>query len=250
MISEVAKIEEEGYKIKAVSQQYQGRWTTWEAVVNRTISWADMWRMPQARLSFTIRATYDTLPSPQNLRLWYGTEKACHLWGSSNPGLQHILLGCKVALTQGRFRWHRDRVLRKLADILEARRLKANNASLLASHQRIQFVKQEAKNHGSNTEQLSLLFPGGEWNMSVDLDRQLRFPQVITTTIHHADIVLWSVPMRSVIMVELTVPWEEGIDAAFERKKERYSDLAAECRQAGWKATADAEVLQVPPPCG
>ncbi|KAL7395412.1 hypothetical protein ABVT39_016252 [Epinephelus coioides] len=42
VISEVVKIEEESYKIKAVSQQQQGRWMTWEAVVNRTISWADM----------------------------------------------------------------------------------------------------------------------------------------------------------------------------------------------------------------
>ncbi len=124
MISEVVKIEEESYKIKAVSQQQQGRWTTWEAVVNRTISWADMWRMPQARLSFTIRATYNTLPSPQNLHLWYGTEETCHLCSSSNPSLQHILSGCKAALTQGRFRWCHDRVLCKLAEILEARRLK------------------------------------------------------------------------------------------------------------------------------
>lgn len=115
VISKVIKIEEEGYKIKVVSQQHQGRWTTWEAVVNRTISWADLWRMPQARLCFTIRATYDTLPSPQNQHLWYGTGERCHLCSSSNPSLQHILSGCKTALTQGRFR-----VLCKLVEILEA----------------------------------------------------------------------------------------------------------------------------------
>ncbi len=73
--------------------------------------------------------------------------------------------------------------------------------------------------------------------MRADLDRQLKFPQVITSTTLRPDIVPWSVPMRSVIMAELTVPWEEGMDVAFERKKERYSDLAAACRQAGWKAT-------------
>ncbi|KAL7372628.1 hypothetical protein ABVT39_019614 [Epinephelus coioides] len=162
VISEVVKIEEESYKIKAVSQQQQGRWTTWEGVVNRTISWADMWRMPQARLSFMIRATYDTLPRPQNLLLWYGTEETCHLCSSSNPSLQHILSGCKAALTQGRFRWRHDRVLRKLAEILEARRLKANNASLLTSRQRIQFVQEGVKSHSSSTKQRSLLSPGGK----------------------------------------------------------------------------------------
>lgn len=72
--------------------------------------------------------------------------------------------------------------------------------------------------------------------MSTDLDQQLRFNQVIAATTFHPDIILWSIHTRSVIMVELTVAYEEGIDAAFERKKERYSELAAESCQAGWKA--------------
>lgn len=85
VISEVVKMEEECYKIRAVGQQQQGRWTTWEAVINRAITWKDMWRMPQARLSFLIRATYDTLPSSRNLHLWYGTEETCQLCNSNNP---------------------------------------------------------------------------------------------------------------------------------------------------------------------
>ena len=66
-----------------------------------------MWRMPQARLSFMITTTYDTLPSPQNLHLWYGTEETFHLCSSSNSNPQHILEAC---------------------------RLEANNTSLLTSH--------------------------------------------------------------------------------------------------------------------
>ena len=73
--------------------------------------------------------------------------------------------------------------------------------------------------------------------MRADLDRQLKFPQVITPTTLRPDIVLWSVPKRTVIMGELTVPWEEGMETAWERKKAKYSDLTAACRQAGWKAT-------------
>lgn len=79
VISEVVREEEEGYKIKALSQCQQGRWTTWEAAIDRVVTWADLWRMPQARLSFLIRAKYDTLPSPQNLHLWYGSEEICQL---------------------------------------------------------------------------------------------------------------------------------------------------------------------------
>lgn len=122
VISEVARMDEESYKIIAVSQQQQGRCTTWEAVTNRTITWADMWRTPQARLSFWIRATYDTLPSPQNVYTWYGTEGPCHPYNFANPNLKHILSGCKTTLSQGRFRWRHDRVLHKLAEVLETRK--------------------------------------------------------------------------------------------------------------------------------
>lgn len=38
-------------------------------------------------------------------------------------------------------------------------------------------------------------------------------------------------------MTELTVPWEEGIEAAYERKKEKYNKVAAACTEAGWKAS-------------
>lgn len=61
----------EGYMVKAVSQRQQGSWSLWEAVTNRTIT--------QVRLSFLIRMTYDTLPSPWNLYVWFGSEEICQL---------------------------------------------------------------------------------------------------------------------------------------------------------------------------
>lgn len=48
------------------------------------------------------------------------------------------------------------------------------------------------------------------------------------------DLVLWSNSCRRVFIVELTVPWEEAIDEAYERKKLRYSHLAAEAEGRGW----------------
>lgn len=38
----------------------------------------------------------------------------------------------------------------------------------------------------------------------------------------------------SALLVELTVPWDEGMEAAQERKMVKYSDLVAECREGGW----------------
>ena len=140
----MVRSEEEQYKVRALSQRQQGRWTTWEGVVNRTIKWSDMWKMPQARLSFLIRATYDTLPSPSNLSRWYGSEENCQLCNAPNPSLQHILSSCKTALAQGRYRWRHDQVLRKLAEVLEARRLEAAKDHPSTARKLIHFVGQGA----------------------------------------------------------------------------------------------------------
>ncbi|KAK0151659.1 hypothetical protein N1851_007037 [Merluccius polli] len=47
--------------------------------------------------------------------------------------------------------------------------------------------------------------------------------------------VLWSPTTKLAYVVELTVPWEDGVEEAYERKKNKYSDLAAEASQNGWK---------------
>lgn len=239
VISEVVRIEEESYQIKALSQRQQGRWTTWEGVISRTVGWADMWKIPQARLSFLIRSTYDTLPSPSNLCLWYGSEESCQLCNAPNPSLQHILSSCKTALTQGRYRWRHDRVLRKLAEILEVRRVEIARERLPPTSRRmIHFVREGGGAPNITQPQRSVLAGSCEWNLRVDLDRQLRFPTEITTTNLRPDIVLWSGTAQAVILAELTVPWEGGMEAAFERKKDRYLDLIAECREGGWSAVS------------
>ena len=47
---------------KAVQQSQQGRWNTWEEVVQRSISWNEIWKMSPYRLAFVIRSIYDQLP--------------------------------------------------------------------------------------------------------------------------------------------------------------------------------------------
>lgn len=38
-------------------------------------------------------------------------------------------------------------------------------------------------------------------------------------------------------VVELTVPWEDEVEEAHERKKNKYFDLAAKASQNGWKTS-------------
>jgi len=59
------------------------------------------------QLSFSLRAKSDTLPTPLNLWKLRIVPK-CHLWNSPWPTIQHILNGCPVTLSQGRYTWQHD----------------------------------------------------------------------------------------------------------------------------------------------
>merc|ERR1712074_40075 len=110
-------------KAKAVQLGSQGAWTAW-CTEKRSLSWSDLWRYEPVRLRFLLRSVYDTLPSPANLYLWKLKEDPnCVLCGRKGT-LEHILSSCIVSLSQGRYRWRHDTVLRQLAHCLEKRTFK------------------------------------------------------------------------------------------------------------------------------
>ncbi|KAG1971952.1 hypothetical protein F2P79_000201 [Pimephales promelas] len=73
--------------------------------------------------------------------------------------------------------------------------------------------------------------------MRVDLGRQLQFPREIVETLLRPDLIMWSELCKTILLVELTVPWEEGMEAANEQKRAKYADLVEACKEPGWKAT-------------
>ncbi|XP_060082599.1 uncharacterized protein LOC132561904 [Ylistrum balloti] len=68
--------------------------------------------------------------------------------------------------------------------------------------------------------------------MRVNFHRKLVFPGIVQTT-RRPDIVMSSQHSKLVIVIELTVPWEEGCEEAHERKKTKFDELMAKCRQRG-----------------
>ncbi len=70
--------------------------------------------------------------------------------------------------------------------------------------------------------------------MEVDLGRKLHFPEAVLSTTLRPDIIMWSPGGKKIILVELTVPWEEGCEEAAERKKGKYQQLVQDCRDKGW----------------
>ena len=72
--------------------------------------------MPAGQLSFLLRAGSDTLPTPLNLKRWRIRPNAkCPLCDNPWPTVQHILNGCPVSLSQGRYTWRHDSALKILA---------------------------------------------------------------------------------------------------------------------------------------
>jgi len=72
--------------------------------------------------------------------------------------------------------------------------------------------------------------------MLADRGQKLRFPAGIATTNLRPDLVLWSASLKQVYIVQLTVPWQNAVEEAYEHKKLRYADLAADAQERGWKA--------------
>lgn len=98
-----------------------------------------------------------------------------------------------VALTLGCFRWRHDQVLTKLAEVLERCRVAENYNPETAKPNYTTFIKAGSMSQAPAHKRDTILRPGKEWQMLVDLIRQWAFPKEITTTTLRPDIVMWSV---------------------------------------------------------
>lgn len=160
--------------------------------------------------------TYDTLPCPQNLSLWFGKEECCSLCKTPGVSLHHILSGCKTALSQGRYRCRHDQVLRRLAEILERQRQEVSRGHFAPADHYIQFV-QEGGGGTSATprvpQRLARLIQ--DCSMRVDLGKKLQFSTYIMSTSLRPDIMMWPSSSKAVLLIELTNPWEAGVEAAW-----------------------------------
>ena len=52
----------------------------WHDVKTRKISWRELWAMDTNHIHFIMRATYDVLPTPQDLSQWVGEDGSYHIF--------------------------------------------------------------------------------------------------------------------------------------------------------------------------
>uniref|UniRef100_A0A3B1K6T8 Reverse transcriptase domain-containing protein n=1 Tax=Astyanax mexicanus TaxID=7994 RepID=A0A3B1K6T8_ASTMX len=229
--------EEEARRAKAAGQSKQGQWMRWESVEKRRITWRELWGLDTGRIKFLLGATYDVLPTPQNLAQWVGEDPSCKLCAGSGT-LKHILSACKVSLSQGHYTWRHNQVLRSLAGALDKKRLEVNNMPVVGCSRVITFVR-EGQHSGETAQCLKTAGKWAnarDWKLLVDVGSKLQIPECILVTTLRPDVVLYSESKRIVYFIELTVPFEDEVDGAYERKRLKYTDLVAEVRERGWQA--------------
>ena len=115
--------------------------------------------------------------------------------------MAHILSGCKIALTQGRYGWRHDKVLAVLAGILEQERRKKQLAKARPLLSTIDFVKEGQRLVIHNQARQNLLQSAKGWEMEVDLGRKLHFPEAVLSTPLRPDIIMWSLEGKKIILV-------------------------------------------------
>ena len=212
----------------------QGAWTRWEGVTEMKISWEDLCKVEPVRMQFMLKSTYDLLPIPSTLVLWNKKEEADCALCEGYTNLKHVRSCCKVALTQGRYRWRHDQVLRVIAESIE--KLRRGEAEGKPS-KNIVFIKEGTSLPRSQSKgQKNLISTADDWKLDVDLNKKLVFPREIVMTYLRPDIVLSSQKAKAVVMIELTVLWEDHIEEANERKRLKYDELRELCTSKGWAA--------------
>ena len=192
--------------------------------------------MPVNLSSFCISSTYDTLPSPSNLKRWkLTTEASCFLCNKDPCTTSHILGDCKVALSQGRFTFRHDNVLRIIITIIRSS-IKNIKSTVPASNQpiKIKFVKKGTRVKNKNSSPSGILHQASDWVLLGDLDGSFSFPSHIAFTELRPDIVIFSNKLKRVILIELNCPCEENMEAWHNAKVNKYMPLKIVTENNGW----------------
>ena len=114
-------------------------------------------------------------------------------------------------------------------ELLRAQCKAANQQPVTAKEPITQFHKEgECPVKKQKNSKMKQLNGASDWKVSVDLMTSLQFPVHIIQTEKQPDIVAWSDSKKSVLLIELTVPWEENWEVARKRKKKL-------CVPTAWK---------------
>ena len=196
-----------------------------------------MWKMSPLRLAFAIRSVYDQLPSRDNLQKWGLVEDTkCGLCGGTET-LHHVLSNCTYALANGRYTWRHNQVLREVCEVAKAAVSKANSRTI--ANQRMIYFLREGFAHlckkRCQTPRRDILAEANDWTVAADLEGIRHYPQVLIESGKRPDLVLVSSSTDAIILVELTVPWEDRLQYSNALKADKYADLTMDLEAKGYR---------------
>ena len=126
--------------------------------------------MEPKQLGFLIKAIYDILPTPVNLKLWgLSTSNLCKACGKI-ANLKHVLTGCQYSLRS--YTWRHNEILGIIAEIAKICCETVNEISCIKTS--IQFVKEgnvSKTPHRNNRHKPTLLDGCTDWRVIADVDR-------------------------------------------------------------------------------
>ena len=181
----------------------QGAFTTILAEEEKDVAWKSIiYQVPRGVMAFSLRAATNSLATPDNLARWGRVvDKSCNLCSQSPCTLGHVLNNCKKALD--RFEWRHNNVLAHLYSTL--RENKPDNVEIYADL--------EGAFIGSSTVPVEIMITSSRPDITI-VDRRQE--------------------PATVLLVELTIHFTSGIQAAADRKRARYEFLSSDIKDAGF----------------
>jgi len=202
---------------------------------------------------FKLNATTNTCATPANRRRWgLAVAGTCGLCHSRQATLLHILNACSVALhqTPSRYTWRHDSILLEIQNILRPfvnrmsalrKRRKAERKANTAKPKMTDYFVKAGQKRKVWRPVKNVFSQASDWKVQFDLNYDSKgnktptsFPAEIAISSLNPDGVIWSVDIKTVILLELTSPWEENIQKAHLRKSARYEELEVVCVNRGW----------------
>ena len=187
---------------------FQGQMLNLLAQEEEDIGWkACIYRVPRGVMAWAVRASTNTLATPDNLARWgRPVDQKCSMEGCNVTNtLGHLLSNCKTKTALDRYKTRHDLVLKHLLD--------------------------EIKN--KNKEGMTIYADLAGWRVNGGT-----VPPDLALTGQVPDLVLIdrSVTPARVVLLELTVPWdsEGSFKAAFDRKYDRYERLTEDIISSGY----------------
>jgi hypothetical protein len=220
---------------KAAQQGVQGAWVSWEEVDQRVVSWETLLRTSAGSIKFLISSTYDTCPTPVNLKRWnLAQDDVCCSCKRERGSLEHTLSACSSLLRA--YTWRHNQVLAVLKEAVEEAISERKGGGKHGTTKLVKFVR-EGERVTRQQRAMAAWRDGladGEWVMKVD-EGSATVPCDVVVTNLRPDMVLVNRRLRALVLMELTVPWETRMQAAHERKLLRYAELKDECEDRGWR---------------